>query len=160
MESWSRRLLGQEKEPSLMDEIGEQCSLSLKQRIIGFLICLGLGLFFCIFSIFFIASIVLNPSAFAVPYTLGNILAVCATAFLVGPCRQLKNMFSPVRIIATLIFIGAMVLTLVAAFVLKSQLLVLLAVVIQFCALVWYCLSYIPYARACAKNIFSGIVSV
>jgi len=69
-------------------------------------------------------------------------------------------MFAPVRIIATIIFICAMVLTLVAAFVLNSQLLVLFSVVVQFCALVWYCLSYVPYARACVKNIFSGVVSV
>ena len=36
--------------------------------------------------------------------------------FLVGPLRQVKNMFAGTRIIATIVYLGAMALTLFAAF--------------------------------------------
>jgi len=153
--------MGREEEPTLYEEITGICpSLSLKQRVIGFGICLVLGLICCFLAIFSIPSIVLNPSRFAVPYTLGNLLAVSATGFLVGPLRQLKACMSPTRIITSIIFTLALVLTLVAAFVLHNEILVLLAVIIQFCALVWYALSYIPFARAMCKNCLSSVVSV
>jgi len=153
-------LLGQKKEPTLADELTSFCpSLSMKQRLIGFGICLGLALLLCFLAVMFLPSIALNPSAFAVPYSLGNIMAICSTAFLVGPMRQLKMMMNPNRIIATIIYLVALILTLVAAFVLKSQLLVLVAVIIQFCALVWYCLSYIPFARQLLSGLCSNAMS-
>jgi hypothetical protein len=37
---------------------------------------------------------------------------------------------------------------------LQSGLLVLLFVFMQFCALVWYTLSYIPYAQTCLCSCF------
>ncbi len=69
-------------------------------------------------------------------------------------------MFSPVRLIATLIYLGAIALTLWAAIGLKSGLLTLVAIIIQFLALIWYTLSYIPYARTCVKNLITGMASV
>jgi len=113
---------------------------------------------FCRYHVF-LYLIALNPSAFAVPYTLGNILALCSTGFLVGPMRQLKMMLKPTRLIATIVYVAALVLTLVAAFVIGSSLLVLLAVIIQFCALVWYCLSYIPFARQMCSGLCSNLMS-
>jgi len=159
MNSFRRSLLGEpEPEPDFMSEINDQCSLSFKNRIIGFGICMGLALFFCILSIFFVASLAFNPSGFAVPYTFGNILALGGTFFIVGPCRQIRMMFKPDRIVATLIYIAAMAGTLWAAFGAHSGILVLLFVIIQFCAITWYVLSYIPYARTCVKNCFCGLI--
>jgi hypothetical protein len=161
MDQLRAKLLGQKQEPTLYDEFTESCpSLSIKQRMIAFGICLGLGLLFCFLSLLFLPSIVTRPSAFAIPYTCGNILAISATGFLVGPLKQLKMMWKPSRIIASLLFIGAMVMTLVSAFVLGIEILVLLSVLVQFFALIWYCLSYIPYARSCVKTLFSSAVSV
>lgn len=98
------------------------------------------------------------------------------TGFLIGPMRQLKMMVKPTRLAATAIFFGGLILTLIAVFAVidraslfklnilklkdKGTLLVLLGVLIQFGALVWYCLSYIPYARTCVKNCCSSIVAV
>lgn len=48
---------------------------------------------------------------------------------------------------ATIIMLAAIVMTLVAAFVLKSGGLTILFAIIQFFAVTWYSLSYIPYAR-------------
>jgi hypothetical protein len=76
--------------------------------------------------------------------------------FLFGPLYQIKRMFKQTRIIATLLMLSMIALTLVAALVWKKPMLCLLFVIIQFLCVVWYGLSYIPYARkivcACAKR--------
>jgi len=133
--------------------------MTYKQRLIGFGSCLGLALLFCHLSMLFLPSLAVIPAGFAVPYTFGNILAVCSTGFLVGPLRQLKMMLNPTRIIASIIYVLALALTLVAAFVLDSKFLVLVAVIVQFCAIIWYCLSYIPFARQIAKTMFNSCTS-
>eukprot|EP01118_Nematostelium_gracile_P003888 TRINITY_DN1454_c0_g1_i1.p1 TRINITY_DN1454_c0_g1~~TRINITY_DN1454_c0_g1_i1.p1 ORF type:complete len:166 (-),score=12.07 TRINITY_DN1454_c0_g1_i1:21-518(-) len=145
-------------EPTLYDEITDQCpSLTWKQRLIGFGVCLGLGLLFCILAMISLPVVALDPAKFAVPYTIGNILAVSATGFLIGPMRQFKLCMKPTRIITSVVFVLAMALTLVAAFVLRLSILVVVAVVIQFCALTWYAMSYIPFARTLCKNCLSSI---
>ena len=40
-----------------------------------------------------------------------------STAFLVGPMNQLKAMFKPTRLIATILYLGSLVMTLVVVFV-------------------------------------------
>jgi hypothetical protein len=84
---------------------------------------------------------------FGVLYTLGNICSIGSTMFLMGPANQIKKMFASTRLIATIVMLLALVLTLVSAFALKDGLLVFLFVIIQFFALLWYSLSYIPFAR-------------
>jgi len=154
-------LLGKEEEPSLWGELKEEfcCSLSLKQRIIGFAICMGLAILLFFMAMFFVGSIVLSPASFAVPYTFANILALGGTFFLVGPLRQLKMMCKPARLTATIIYLVAMALTLWAAFTGKG-LLVILFIIIQVAAVAWYVFSYIPFARSCVKNCCSSIVSI
>ncbi|NWZ48411.1 SFT2A protein, partial [Spizaetus tyrannus] len=42
---------------------------------------------------------------FALFYTLGNIAALASTCFLMGPLKQLKAMFEPKRLIATVVML-------------------------------------------------------
>uniref|UniRef100_A0A4W6G5Y6 Vesicle transport protein n=1 Tax=Lates calcarifer TaxID=8187 RepID=A0A4W6G5Y6_LATCA len=42
---------------------------------------------------------------FAIFYTLGNIAALASTCFLMGPLKQLKRMFEPTRLIATIVML-------------------------------------------------------
>ncbi|NWR48291.1 SFT2B protein, partial [Regulus satrapa] len=42
---------------------------------------------------------------FAVFYTLGNIASIGSTLFLMGPMKQLKRMFEPTRLIATVVML-------------------------------------------------------
>jgi len=46
---------------------------------------------------------------FAVIYTLGNLVALCSTGFLIGPKRQFKQMFQAKRAQATVAYIVMMV---------------------------------------------------
>ena len=94
--------------------------------------------------------------AFAVFYTFGNISALAGSCFLMGPIKQIKNMFKEKRLIATIVMLGALVLTLFAAFWWKKKLLALLFVVIQYLAMTWYCISYIPFARDAVKKCFGA----
>eukprot|EP00658_Telonema_sp_P-2_P075157 TRINITY_DN6458_c0_g1_i2.p1 TRINITY_DN6458_c0_g1~~TRINITY_DN6458_c0_g1_i2.p1 ORF type:complete len:220 (-),score=33.22 TRINITY_DN6458_c0_g1_i2:403-1062(-) len=98
---------------------------------------------------------------FAVIYSLGNIIALAATFFLVGPCKQVKQMFSETRRVATIVFLCAIACTITFALVkgLSPKVRVTLIVIsclVQLLAWIWYCLSYIPFGRACVKNAFRG----
>lgn len=94
---------------------------------------------------------------FAVLYTFGNIVALAGTFFVCGPQTQIRKMSKKGRAVASAVFLTSMILTLVVAFSpafkLKA-LVVLLLVLIQWCAMVWYVLSYIPFARQAAKGCF------
>ena len=107
----------------------------------------------------------------AINYTLGNIIALGSTAFLVGPARQLKRMTHPTRWGAALVYVLAIAATLVCALVLPhvapkmptsmDGALVIACIVVQFLAMFWYGLSYIPYGRrmlraCCVSAMESG----
>jgi hypothetical protein len=93
-----------------------QCTLSKKTRMYGFVGCIGFGLLITLLSFMFWA----KPVSFALLYTLGNIVSVMSTGFLIGPKRQLKLAFHKKRVIATVTFLAAMILTLVAVFVVRG----------------------------------------
>lgn len=69
------------------------------------------------------------------------------TFFLTGPVRQLKKMFEKGRFIATLVFITLIAFSLIAALFLSSPFLAFILVVGEYIAMLWYSISYIPYAR-------------
>lgn len=83
-------------------------------------------------------------------------------------------MFKPVRVVATIIFIAMIIMIFISAFVLRSgplsisklqpsplfphnllkRGLVLVFVVLEYLAFLWYTLSYIPYARSAVLKVF------
>ncbi|KAB2055131.1 hypothetical protein ES319_A11G015000v1 [Gossypium barbadense] len=74
-------------------------------------------------------------------------------AFLMGPEQQLRMMFDSVRVYATVIYIGFVILALICALWIQSKILTLLAIICEICALIWYCLSYIPFARRIVSDL-------
>ena len=44
------------------------------------------------------------------------------------------------------------------AFTTKSGILVMLSLAVQFCAMVWYAASYIPYGRTLIKKTIGGFI--
>ena len=63
-----------------------------------------------------------------------------STGFLIGFKRQAKAAFAAKRVVATIVFIAAMIGTLLAVFLLKTgvTIVAILCIIVQFCALVWY----------------------
>jgi uncharacterized membrane protein len=129
-------------------------NLTYTQRVWGFGICFSLGMIISIMSSF----LVLNPVKFALPYTVGNVLSLLSTGFLVGPKRQCKYACASTRIVAFLIYIGCIVATLISAFALKKGFLTLLFVVTQFFAGLWYTASYVPYGREMLSRCGRAVV--
>ncbi|KAJ8618740.1 hypothetical protein MRB53_014926 [Persea americana] len=136
-------------ESSLIDDFNRQCTLTMKQRLFGFATCLVAGLSCTLLSML----VFFNPIKFGITFTFGNLLALGSTAFLIGPKRQVTMMLDPVRIYATAIYIASMIIALFCAFYVHNKLLTLLAIILEFGALVWYGLSYIPFARSMVSKI-------
>lgn len=125
----------------------------------GFVICLTTGILLSLSSMFSFAKLILGfPRDFAIKYTLGNVLAICSTGFLIGPGRQARNMASSSRWIAALVYLAAMVMTLVSAFKIQIGLVTVACIVVQFCAMVWYCMSYIPFGRQMLAKCCAGVL--
>jgi len=153
-------------EPTQSEQlVGGLCpSLTFKQRLYGFAACFILGVTISVTSIFSFSRLLHgDPVPFAIKYTLGNVLSLLSMCFLVGPKRQLRNMTASTRWVAALIYLAAMVLTLVTCFVFKDRtggLIVLICIVVQFFAMGWYALSYIPYGRKILKSCLRSAVDV
>ena len=131
-------------------------SLSYTQRMYGFAGCFCLGALMSFLSSF---SLIRGDIVqFAIFYSLGNCIAIASTGFVWGPKSQCKKMWHKSRAVATGIYLFCIVATLVVACAdlgmeKGAQTGVCIAlIVVQFIALCWYCLSYIPYARTMVKN--------
>uniref|UniRef100_A0A7S3AWZ9 Vesicle transport protein n=1 Tax=Haptolina ericina TaxID=156174 RepID=A0A7S3AWZ9_9EUKA len=158
----AQRAVGLQPEPSIREDVinGICPSLTFQQRLYGFAICWVLGTIICISSMFSFGKLVNgHPAPFAIAYSLGNIIALSSTTFLVGPKRQMRKMTHPTRWGAALVYVFSMVATLVLAVLAGANPpkpfrtnsgnagLIIIFIIIQFCSLLWYCLSYIPYGR-------------
>ncbi|XP_012090079.1 vesicle transport protein SFT2B isoform X1 [Jatropha curcas] len=140
----------EEKGESFLDDESEGlCSLSPTQRMYAFAACLVTGLACMFLSLIVFA----KPIKFALLFTFGNVLAVGSTAFLIGPVQQLSMMFDSGRVYATSIYIGFVVISLICALWIHSKILTVIAIICEICALIWYSLSYIPFARSMVSNL-------
>uniref|UniRef100_A0A8I6Y4H8 Vesicle transport protein n=1 Tax=Hordeum vulgare subsp. vulgare TaxID=112509 RepID=A0A8I6Y4H8_HORVV len=162
------------EEQSFFDDINRHCALNTTQesrrlhllllitfsgtdqqglmRLYGFAICLAAGLTCTFLSML----VFFNPVKFGVTFTLGNAMALGSTAFLIGPKRQFDMMLDPVRIYATAIYIASIIVSLFCALLVHSKLLTLLAIILEFGALIWYSLSYIPFARSVVSKVMAS----
>ena len=97
-----------------------------------------------------------EPLPFVLMYTIGNLVSLSASMFLAGPKRQGSKMFGKTRRWTSIVYLTSMVATIAVCFIPMATgvrvSLLLVLVVVQFCAMVWYTLSYVPYGRSMAKN--------
>ncbi|RXH74175.1 hypothetical protein DVH24_028896 [Malus domestica] len=138
-----------QQDSNFMDDFNRNCTLSTKQRLYGFSICLAAGITCTLLSML----VFFHPIKFAITFTLGNLLSLGSTAFLIGPKRQVSMMLDPVRIYATAVYLASIVIALFCALYIHNKLLTLLAILLEFGALIWYSLSYIPFARSMVSKV-------
>ena len=133
--------------------------LSLKTRILGFIISFIVGIFMMISSISQLLTLALGGQKwFALWYTCGNIVCLSSSFFLMGPKKQCENMMKPERKLTSMILFISMALCLILAFTGVSKLIIMLFIIIQFISLLWYVLSYIPGAqKLCSSCVKSRI---
>lgn len=132
-------------------------NLTFRQRLYGCAGCLVAGI-----VLSFMGALLWwtgHVAGFAVLYTIGNIVSICGTGFLIGPKRQVRNMCKGSRQYATLLYFSMMLLTLVAAFMGWNPLAILIFCICQWCAMVWYIASYIPYGQKMITKCLGSLVS-
>lgn len=150
-------LKAEERErPTRLQQLEESVScseMSHEDRLFGFALCFGAGVLLSLSSMFSFARLLRgHPRDFAVKYTVGNILAICSTAFLISPRRQFRQMTEESRWVAAAVWIGAMVATLLSAFVTKIAAVTLLCIVVQFSAGIW-CVRLAHWRRHCGRAV-------
>uniref|UniRef100_A0A7S0ZYE5 Vesicle transport protein n=1 Tax=Noctiluca scintillans TaxID=2966 RepID=A0A7S0ZYE5_NOCSC len=148
--------------PSLWDDednLGTTCcpNLSIRRRMLGAICLLCLGQCLQASCWFYFGSVMLGfPAKFATCYTLGNFVMMCASLFFSGPTQQMKQIMLKQRGSTLALFMSTMLLTLVTvysrSFVGRSFLLILF-VVVQYMALAWYILSYVPRGQQVAGKV-------
>lgn len=134
------------------DSAFKSLGLTRTQRLYGFVGCYALGLVLSVLGtvMLFIGGL----ASFAVLYALGTVVSLIGTGFLIGFTKQLKLMFKPVRVVATIVFLAMVVMIFISAFVLGSGTLCIIFVILEYLAFLWYTLSYIPYARSAVLKVF------
>jgi hypothetical protein len=131
------------------------CDLTYKQRFIGFLACFVIGMILSFMSIFGIFDLVLNPTKFAIIYSLGNIFALAGTCFLWGPKKQTRDMYQTKdRAISSTCYLLCIVGTILLCIFYPKWWLILPVILIQFIAMIVYSLSFFPRIRACFIRCF------
>lgn len=150
---------------NMLDEVSEYCpKMTYQQRVMGFGICFTCG-YLMTFASFrlFIKLVEGNPAPFVFLYTSGNIMSLLSSMFLSGPKRQFKSMFDEKRRTTSITYLISLGTSIIVCFIPiptgpKIGLLVLLLLV-QMMASLWYTLSYIPYGRATAKKMILSVVN-
>lgn len=160
MDKLRRVLSGREdnEELGLTAQVLDASTLSYSTRVKWFVICFAAGILCSILG----TALLFLPNGlklFAVFYTLGNVAALSSTCFLMGPLKQLKRMFEPTRLIATIVMLLCLVLTLCSVFWWGKKGLAIIFCILQFLAMTWYSISYIPFARDAVIKCFTTCLS-
>ncbi|PSN58167.1 hypothetical protein C0J52_00991 [Blattella germanica] len=135
-----------ETSPSWLSEAQKDCcpSLSRIQRIIGFCICIMMGILCFVLAAMYTPVLLLKARKFALLYTMGSLFTILSFSFLWGPMNHLKHLFSRERLPFTAAYFGTLLATLYFALSVQSTPLTVLFAVGQIMALLWFLISYIP----------------
>ncbi|RNA34470.1 transport SFT2-like [Brachionus plicatilis] len=118
--------------------------LTKTQRIIGFMICLLMGVFCMSLASLYIPVIVLKSRKFVLLFSLGSLFFIASFSILWGVKSHLKHLFNIARLPFTLSYFSTLFATIYYAMIVKSVLITLLFAVLQIGTLIWYVVSYIP----------------
>jgi len=119
-------------------------SLSKKQRVIGFMTSLILGMICFGLAVSLLPLLLINPRKFSLLFSLGSAFTMSSFSFLWGPYQHMVHLLSKERLPFTTIYVSTLALTLYFAMGLQSAILTPIAAVAQVIALTWFVVSYIP----------------
>lgn len=129
--------------------------MTWRERLIGCGTCMVAGYLLSLGSFFRLKDLVTgNPLPYVLNATVGNMIALAGSFFLSGPVTQSRRMWHEKRRKATVLYIGSLVLTLLVAFtpVPGKAFWLLILMVVQYVSILWYTLSYIPFAQEAVWN--------
>jgi hypothetical protein len=146
------------------DDIASTCcpNLGFKQRVFGCVCCIVLGQVFQFLSFGAMMGVLVgHPGRFATFFSMGNILMVAASFFFSGPNQQCKKLRTKDRAPALFTFILTMALTLFVVFghpFFFRAIVILLLVIVQWVAQIWYILSYVPYGQKMGRAVATQLL--
>lgn len=126
-------------------------SLSKKQRILGFMGCMGMGLLCFSMAAAYLPVLLISARKFALLYTLGSLFFISSFSLLYGPKKHFKHLISAERLPFTACYILTMAFTLYAAMGIRSYILTVIAAGLQCAALTYFTVSYIPGGQTALK---------
>ncbi|ROT85375.1 hypothetical protein C7M84_015651 [Penaeus vannamei] len=129
-----------------------------KQRILGFLACVLMGLICFSLAAMYFPLLVFKARKFALLFTLGSLFSVLSFSFLWGPVNHLKHLFSSERLVFTSVYFLSLFATLYFALSLQSTIFTSIAAIVQVVALLCFVLSNVPGGQTGLK-FFSSICS-
>ncbi|XP_017770445.1 PREDICTED: protein transport protein sft2 [Nicrophorus vespilloides] len=134
------------EEEGWFQETKKSCcpSLTRMQRIIGFGVCLGMGILCFTLSAMFIPVLLFKARRFSLLFTLGSSFFLMSFSFLWGPMNFFKMLFSKDRLLLSLTYILTLVATLYAALSYQSTPFTVLFAVGQVITLLWMVVINIP----------------
>lgn len=147
---------GPNREDSLIPSLGR------KQRIMGFVFCIVIGLFCFSLAGLYFPMLLIKTRKFALLYTVGSLFFIFSFSVLWGPLNHLKHLFSVERLPFALVYFGTMSATLYSALWMRSTILTGIFAIAQVLALFWYITSYIPGGQTGLKfmtKMFTKTVS-
>ena len=127
--------------------------MSYKHRIMGWLACSIIGWVLSLIVSFVFVFSNANIAAFAILYSLGQVLNIAGSCFLSTPAGHLKDMKKKTRIIPSIVYILSIIWTIVVAVATNIKGLVFLFMVIQVFAYYWYTISFIPFGQTIIKKV-------
>ena len=139
--------------------------LSSGERLAGMLICTVIGWYLQWGSLSRLLQSLRDwdPGFFAVSYSLGNLVSLAGSLFLVSFSRQLQSALAPERRAISGVFFGSLALSLLLPLVLSGKaagLATLLAVAVQMGSYWVYFLSYFPRAVGALGRSGAGCVAL
>ncbi|ESO09037.1 hypothetical protein HELRODRAFT_74437 [Helobdella robusta] len=119
-------------------------SMSKKQRVIGFFLCLLMGTLCISLASLYIPFLILKARKFAMLYSLGSLFIIFSFSMLWGPMNHIKHLLSPSRLPFTTAYFTTMIGTLYFSLSVQSAVMTVIFGILQVVALLWYIVSYVP----------------
>lgn len=142
---WGAKRGGAEGMPSLLPwGAPDGDAFSYPRRLRSFALLLGLGALNFAAAGFCLPLLLLRPGKFSLFFTLGNCLVLASFAVLRGAREQAGSLLGGGRLRLGVAYLASMALTLYAALVARSRLLVLCSAGAQLAALCYFAASHLP----------------
>ncbi|CAF3967869.1 unnamed protein product [Rotaria sp. Silwood2] len=119
-------------------------ALSRKQRILGFMMCLVMGIFCMSMATLYIPVIVIKARKFALLFSFGSLFFLSSFSMLWGPTNHFKHLTNIDRLPFSISYIITLICTIYYSVWVKSYFFTMIFVLLQIGALIWYIVSYIP----------------
>lgn len=132
------------------------------QRIVGFVVCLGLGTLCMSISLFYVPVLLIRTRKFALLYTLGSLFFILSFCFLSGFVTFFRTLCTLQRVFPSVTYFSCLFLTLYCSIWIKSTALTVLFALIQLMSLAFMVIGSVPGGTAGVKffgSIFKSTIS-